>query len=107
MDSNGAAAIGSTALAATISCTARRPAVLPGDVGAAGDRREVAQGGMGAVVVVVEQPGGSSTPPASPQPAQLRLHRAGGRVGRRPIPQGRAAPFRRPVLPDTIPRAVG
>ena len=31
----------------------------------------------------------------------------GGRVGRRPIPQGRAAPFRRPVLPDRIPQAVG
>jgi hypothetical protein len=35
----------------------RRPlAVLPGDVGAPGDRREVAQGGVGSVVVVVVQP---------------------------------------------------
>ncbi|CCG01667.1 protein of unknown function [Blastococcus saxobsidens DD2] len=31
----------------------------------------------------------------------------GGGVGRRPIPKGRAALFRRPALPDTIPWAVG
>ena len=43
----------------------------------------------------------------SRQPAYARLHGAGGRVGRRPIPQGRAAPFRRPVQPGTIQRGSG
>jgi hypothetical protein len=36
----------------------------------------------------------TSSPPTAP---------AGGRVGRRPIPQGRAAPFRRPVQSERLP----
>ena len=43
-------------------------------------------------------------PSCSPQPALLRLQRVGGRVGRRPIPKGRAAPFRRRAAADTIGR---
>jgi hypothetical protein len=45
--------------------------------------------------------------PASPQPAPLRLRSAGGRVGRRPIPQGRAAPFRRPAQSERLLRVWG
>jgi hypothetical protein len=36
--------------------------VLPGHVGASGDRREVAQGGVGSVVVVVVQPASQCCP---------------------------------------------
>ncbi len=45
--------------------------------------------------------------PRSPQPAPLRLRSAGGRVGRRPIPQGREAPFRRPAQSEMLPRVWG
>jgi hypothetical protein len=55
-----------------------------------------------------QKPGGQREPhPASPQPAPLRLRSAGGRVGRRPIPQGRAAPFRRPAQSERLPRVWG
>jgi hypothetical protein len=41
---------------------------------------------------------------APPTTASVRVQRVGGRVGRRPIPKGRAAPFRRP---DAAGRLVG
>ncbi len=40
----------------------------------------------------------------APLPALVRSERAGERVGRRPIPQGRAAPFRRPAAVGTLGR---
>jgi hypothetical protein len=40
----------------------------------------------------------------SPQPASIRLQRAGGRVGRRPIPKGRAALIRRPAAAGSLGR---
>ena len=46
------------------------------------------------------------TPPSHNQlPSDCRS--AGGRVGRRPIPQGRAAPFRRPAQSERLPRVWG
>jgi hypothetical protein len=38
----------------------------------------------------------------SPQPDSVRLQLIGGRVGRRPIPEGRAAPFRRSTAGGTL-----
>src|SRR5215204_1912897 len=64
------------------------PILVPGPLTA--DRWPV----MPALTASMQIPSGHPEPhPASPQPASLRLRSAGGRVGRRPIPEGRVAPL--------------
>ena len=63
---------------------------------------EAGQRLMGELPPMLRRP--PHTPGRSPQPASIRLQRAEGRVGRRPIPQGRAAPFRRPAAAGTLGR---